>query len=103
MAEQFADSLVNFVDHDSLKSTYNTQQEILKNIVGMNERIETFNVTSDKRLSEAQSLANKYMAQMKGISLDLNDIFVRVRTLRKLLHQKYPDICPDIEAFEDKE
>ncbi|KAH7816270.1 putative kxDL motif-containing protein [Monocercomonoides exilis] len=97
MAKPLAQSLEAMIDNETLHDVSVTQTDLLKKMSEMNARLERFCAESDHKLAPAQAACTSYIASMKTISQDLSNIFTRVRTLRKLLHQKYPSICPDFE------
>ncbi|KAA6381559.1 MAG: hypothetical protein EZS28_022913 [Streblomastix strix] len=98
-AETLGDSLQGLVDKQALIDAGTAQRTSLQNLADTNKRLEALNTSSEQRLAIAQQTCTKYVGLMHGITADLSNIFTRIRTLHKLLNQKYPTVCPPVEEL----
>uniref|UniRef100_A0AC34QR84 KxDL domain-containing protein n=1 Tax=Panagrolaimus sp. JU765 TaxID=591449 RepID=A0AC34QR84_9BILA len=90
--ENFVDSLMSQIDQDNVDDIIKIQKKSMKRFEKTNEMLVNCVALSEKRLEKAKSEFAAHKSLIIDAKNDLESIFKKLRNIKQILMNKYPEI-----------
>eukprot|EP01102_Stenamoeba_stenopodia_P000767 TRINITY_DN10719_c0_g1_i1.p2 TRINITY_DN10719_c0_g1~~TRINITY_DN10719_c0_g1_i1.p2 ORF type:complete len:113 (+),score=25.58 TRINITY_DN10719_c0_g1_i1:74-412(+) len=98
----YARELFTLINHEDVVNILQSQEETEVRLLQSIQTLKQFNDFSALIHNNLYKDYEKHTKMMKEMAKDIDNIFRRIRTLRRKYHSVYPDICPAIRDEDDE-